>query len=288
MHEQHPYIPQQDEVRRRFERAAATFDEADFVHRHTAAGLLERLAPMRIASGRVLDLGAATGTLSRALAKRFRRSHVVSIDLAHAMLRRARKARSRFARIGEVEADATRLPLADRSVDVVVCNQLLPWLADGAALFDEVARVLRRDGLFAFATLGPDSLAELRTAWGEGAHVHRFADMHDTGDALLRAGLCDPVLDVDRLTIDYRDTAGLYRDLAACGARNCLAGRRRTLTGKGRWLAAERELAAQMRDGTLSLDLELVYGHAWGGGTRAREGEFRVDVAAIGRRRGAP
>ena len=57
------------DVRRRFDLAAARFDEADFIHRRSFEGLLERLAPLLITPGHILDLGSATGSGSRQLAK---------------------------------------------------------------------------------------------------------------------------------------------------------------------------------------------------------------------------
>lgn len=277
--------PRRSDVRLRFDRAADTFDGADFVHRHTGDGLLERMMPMQVEAERVLELGSATGTMSRQLRRQYRGSRILSVDLSYAMLHVARRKHSRFSRIAELQADATAIPLRAGSVDVVVANLLLPWIDDVPATFTEVARVLRREGLFAFSSLGPDSLALLRDAFGDGAHVHRFPDMHDVGDALVRAGLSDPVLDVDRLTIDYNDIARLYGDLGACGARNTLAGRQRSLTGKARWRRAEERLRGAMTAGKLQLELELVYGHAWGGGPASPDGEYRFDIAAVGHRR---
>ena len=46
----------------------------------------------------------------------------------------------------------------------------------------------------------------------------------------------------------------------------------------------DKLLAARMADDVLSLKLELVYGHAWGGGPRLPDGEFRVDPSEISRR----
>lgn len=276
--------PRHRDVERRFARAAAGFDRADFIHRVAGDGLLERMAPMQVEPKRILDLGTGTGTLSRRLAKIFRRSHVLGLDLSHAMLRRARKQRGYFARISELQADAAALPLSSMSVDVIVANLLLPHVPDADALFGEVARVLKKGGLFAFATLGPDSLRELRDAFDDNGHVQRFPDMHDIGDALVRAGLCDPVLDVDHIGIDYRSTGRLFSDLTACGARNALPGRRKSLTGKARFRRAESALADRMREGPLKVSLELVYGHAWGGGPRPDSHEFRLDIADIGRR----
>lgn len=189
-----------------------------------------------------------------------------------------------------LQADASRIPIKDGGVDLVFANMLLPWIDDLPAYLLEIARVLRKDGLFAFATFGPDSLSELREVWhsiDEDWHVNAYPDMHDIGDAIVRAGLRDPVLDVDYLTVTYGDTAALYRDLTNAGARNSLKGRRQTLTGKKRFKAMDDLLAARMANDVLSLRLELVYGHAWGGGPRSPKAEFRFDPALISRRRRA-
>ena len=277
-------------MRRRFDSAAAGFAGADFVHRHAAAGLLERLAPMTLDVERILDVGSGTGAGSRALASTWRRSRIVSLDLSMDMLRTARASRSRFARISELQADAAQLPLTDGSVDLVFANMLLPWSSDPAGFFGEVRRVLRKEGLFAFSTLGPDSLRELREAWAEvdaDEHVNPFADMHDVGDLVTRSGLRDPVLDVDWLTVTYRSSDALFDDLTAAGARNCLRRRRRTLTGKRRFAGMRAALDRRFGEAGLPLRLELVFGHAWGSGPAPATGErreFLLNVADIGRR----
>lgn len=276
------------DVRRQFDRAAGSFDDADYVHRQCFDELVERLSPVVIKPQTVVDLGSATGAGSRELTRKFRGARVLAIDLSAAMLETSRKRRSRFSKIREVQADARHIPIVDQSVDLVFANMLLPWMPALTACFSEVARVLRKGGVFAFSTLGPDSLATLRNAWDdidEHIHVHPFADMHDVGDALVAAGLADPVLDVDRLTVTFTGVDGLYRDLSACGARNCLRSRRRSLTGKSRIRRVNERLAAEARGGRLSMELELVYGHAWGRGARMPAGEFRLDPATIGRRR---
>jgi len=181
-----------------------------------------------------------------------------------------------------------QLPFADGTFDLLFANLLLPWITDLPGCLTEINRVLRAGGLFMFSTLGSGSLASLREAWAAvdpGAHVTEFADMHDVGDALMGAGLSDPVLDVDPLTVTFASTGRLYADLSACGARNSLAGRRRSLTGTGRWRQFEALLDEGSDDGRLAVQLELVYGHAWGSGRRSPDGEFHLEPAKIGRRR---
>lgn len=242
-------------AQRKFDDAAATFDTADFVIAATRKGLLQRLEPMTLEARLVVDLGAATGSAVRALERRFRHARIVAIDSSHNMLRQAHAKKSWLSKSRYLQAAATALPLADHSVDVIFANQLLPWLADPAPVFTEVSRALRKDGLFVFSTLGPDSLANLRH--------DRFADMHDVGDALVRAGLRDPVLDVDRLTVTYESTQSLLADCQAIGASHCVSDQTEVL----------------------ALDFELIYGHCWGSGPRPAGGEFRVDAGDIGRHR---
>jgi malonyl-CoA O-methyltransferase len=275
------------DIRRRFDRAATHFDEFDFVHAVTRDGLFARLEPMVIEANTIVDLGCATGAACKALAKRFRGARVIGVDQSPKMLQQAARKKSWLEKCSFLEASAATIPLADHSADLIFCNQLLPWIDDAQPVFDEVNRLLRKDGLFIFASLGPDSFSELRHAWqatDHGVHVSNFPDMHNLGDAAVRAGLSDPVLDVDRLTVTYDDTAALFRDLSGSAARNCLADRALFLTGKDRFAAMSAALQPPGSKATIELELELVYGHCWGSGPRARAGEVRIDPGRIGRR----
>lgn len=276
--------PDPQHVRKRFDAAAGQFDSADFVHEVTRNGLLARLEPVTIDAKLAIDLGCGTGSALIDLGRRFRGAKILGVDLSAGMLRQSARRGRWWSRPALIQADAMALPFADHSIDVVFSNQLLPWIGDLGALGAEICRVLRKDGLFAFATLGPDSLLEIRRAWqqvDDDEHVNRFPDMHDVGDTLVGCGLRDPVLDVDRLRVAYREPGGVLRDLTSSGARNALAGRRRTLTGKHRlqrFRAALREVAAA---GSLELDLELVYGHCWGRGERVSPTNVHIEPSAI-------
>ncbi len=277
---------------RRLDAAAPRFNEHAFVHAVTREGLLARLAPMTIRARHVLDLGSATGASVDELRKRFPKARVHALDRSRRMLEQHR---GRWLRKpSRIQADARQLPFADASIDVVFANLLLPFVDEIDRVFAEVARVLADGGLFAFSSLGPDSFAELRRAWAAvdaAPHVADFNDMHDIGDLLVRAGLRDPVLDVDRLKVSYQRADTLFADLAATGARNSLAGRPAGLMGRRRWEAFTGNL---FRDGkALELDLELVYGHAFGGPPMQARGPIggpagqpiAIDPASIGRRR---
>ncbi len=145
---------------------------------------------------------------------------------------------------------------------------MLQWCDDLDAVFAEVRRVLKPGGLLTFTTFGPDTLMELRRAWSsvDGyVHVNQFLDMHDIGDALVRAGLAEPVLDVERYTLTYPDAIVLMRDLKAIGAHNVTAGRpARAHRPRSRLPRMCAAYEAYRRDGRLPATYEVVYGAAWG------------------------
>ena len=204
------------------------------------------------------------------------------------MLRKNVSKRGLFSRRPCVQADARQLPFGEQCFDVVFANQLLPWIDDPRLVFDEVSRVLRKGGVFAFASLGPDSLRELDAAWAAvdpHTHVNRFPDMHDIGDALVRAGLRDPVLDVDRLTVRYDDAGKLFADLTSVGARNVLRARNPSLVGKRRFQGMVDALEGVSDDAGIRIELELVFGHCWGGGAPQDASDYRIDASRIPRRR---
>ncbi|HEY5623807.1 MAG TPA: methyltransferase domain-containing protein [Gammaproteobacteria bacterium] len=273
-------LPGRAAAMRGFDRASSTFDTADFVHREAQRRLFERLTLVKFSPDVVVDLGAATGSGSDQLAGAFPDARLVCVDRSAAMLARAReRCRERAAYL---VGDAERLPLAENSVDLLFANLVLPWCAPDA-VFAEAARVLREGGVFSFSTLGPDTLAEVRMAWAlvdDRIHVHGFADMHDLGDLVARAGFSDPVMDVDAIEVTYQDVDSLVADLRGCGAANVAVGRRTTLTGRARWAGFERALEATRDGERFAVTVELIFGQAFGRGamTGSRSGETVVSA----------
>ena len=280
-------------VRKSFDRASGEYEKSAVLQARVGDELLQRLGFFKLSPDVVVDLGAGTGRITGELKRRYRRAQVIALDIAPGMLREARKHMGFFRRFERVCADVRQLPFADGSIDIAASNLMLQWCGDLDSAFREVRRVLKPDGLFAFTTFGPDTLRELRTAWAavDGySHVNTFIDMHDIGDALMRAGLTEPVLDVERVTLTYKDVLSLMRDLKVIGAHNLTAGRPRGLMGRGTLQRVETAYESARRAGLIPATYEVVYGAAWGSaGKRTEpvvEGEVRIAPSAIRRRGG--
>jgi malonyl-CoA O-methyltransferase len=285
-----PFALDRARIRASFDAAAAAYDEAAVLQREVRSRLLERLAEVKLDPAVVLDAGCGTGHAARALSRRYRGARIIALDVAPAMLREARRQRSWLRRLDLVCADAAALPLPARSVGLVFSNLMLQWCDEPDRPFTQFHRVLRPGGLLTFTTFGPDTLRELRAAWsGADGHTHvsRFIDMHDLGDALMRAGFADPVMDVEHFNLTYPSVRALMRELKAIGAHNATAGRSRGLTGRGRLAAVEAAYEKLRTDERLPSTWEVVYGHAWATGRLpGPPGETGVAIESIRRRDG--
>lgn len=260
-------------LRRSFERAATSYDEAAVLQHEVCRRMDERLDLIKLQPALILDAGCGTGNALPALRARYPQGRVIALDLAFTMLQQARRRggtswwRSLLQqRPAALCADIEYLPLATGSVDLVWSNLALQWMNEPERAFAEFHRVLAPGGLLMFSTFGPDTLKELRAAYSgvdRHTHVSRFVDLHDIGDMLVQRGFGDPVMDMEPFTLTYSDVRTLMRELKAIGAHNVTRERPPGLTGRARLAAVAAAYEDLRRDGTLPATFEVVYGHAW-------------------------
>ena len=275
-------------IRQHFAAAAPAYDEAAVLQRAVAEHLDERLDLVTLQPQRIVDMGAGTGILTAKLLQRYPKAKIYAVDLAYPMLQRAQQNLQRpkqnwlpkalcetlnWTRCPAhlINADAYALPFTDGSVDLLVSNLMLQWCEDLDAVFREFRRIMRPEGLILFTTFGPDTLKELRSAWQHAdpdkdpsLHINTFIDMHDIGDALIRTGFGQPVMDVEHFTLTYEKPIQVLKDLKAIGATSAHRGREKGLMGKQRFtrmLTAYQQFA--QADGRVPATYEVVHGHAW-------------------------
>ena len=135
--------------------------------------------------------------------------------------------------------DADTLALEPGTHDLVIHSLGLHWANDPVGQLIQCRRALRPDGLLLAASLGGQTLHELRTCLAEAEisvtgglspRVAPMAELRDLGALLQRTGLALPVADSVPLNVQYKDMWHLMHDLRAMGETNALAGRLRTPT----------------------------------------------------------
>jgi malonyl-CoA O-methyltransferase len=289
-------------VRRQFARRVQRLERADFLLRDVERRMLDRLEVVRLQPAAILDIGTGLGQGAVRLQQRYPQARVLGVDLVPGLAARAAALHGAPARSGLAArlrgwfggvggearapvfaaADAGCLPVAGSSVALIWSNLAWHWFPDPFAVLTEWHRAIRPEGLLCFSTFGVDTLRELRPL---GVHLPAFPDMHDIGDALVRAGFVEPVMDTERISVTWQSAAVLLDELSALGG-DALRDRRRGLAGRARreaWLGALERL--RNAEGVIPLTFELVFAHAWAPSRKRRDDGYapiRFDLDAPG------
>lgn len=141
----------------------------------------------------VLDVGCGIGGPARTLAAEFN-CQVIGVDLTHEFIRAARlltEKLSMSARCAFEQGSATALPVADQAVDCVWSQNMMMNVADKAAFFTEVARVLKPGGLFTFEAVltGNGRPVHLPTFWASSAAINFLVTVEELEQTVGAAGL---------------------------------------------------------------------------------------------------
>jgi SAM-dependent methyltransferase len=170
-----------------FGAAAAAYERGRPSYPDQAVGWL--LPP---SARRVLDLGAGTGKLTRAL--RDRGLDVIAVEPSAGM-------RDQLTRVlpgvTVLAGTAEQIPLADGAVDAVLVAQAWHWV-DTRRAVPEVARVLRPGGQLGLLW----NIRDERTGWvAELSRIIHTPDHFDTGSAAPEVG--PPFGPVERLDVEW-------------------------------------------------------------------------------------
>ena len=225
-----------------FSKAASTYDSVAGLQRDIGHQLLEK-SSAHVREGElasILDLGCGTGYFTTVLNIHYPDTLLTGLDIASGMLAYARSRRlldrPLAQQVSWVCGDAENLPLKSDYYSLVFSSLAIQWCENSPALFSEISRVLHAGGMACIATLGPQTLYELRGAWSQVdsyQHVNQFQSM----EALLSA-LPDGLELVDSeceiRVLHYPHLKELTHELKGIGAHNMNAGQAKGLTGPAR------------------------------------------------------
>lgn len=251
------YEVEKRKVAQSFSRAAPTYDSVADLQRQVGDQLLTRLPDIN-ATDTLLDVGAGTGYFTGPLSQR---CQVVGLDIAEGMLRFARENHNSVQHW--LCADAEYLPLTDSSVQHIFSSLAIQWCSQLPQLFSELHRVLSPGGQLRIATLGPQTLYELRDAWkavDHYAHVNHFEPAENLQAAMVDAGFDDVSIATQTITLSFAELKQLTHELKALGAHNMNSGQSGGLTGRARLKAFKAAYESFRReDGTLPATYEVYY-----------------------------
>lgn len=226
-----PAHAQRRRIREAFGAAADHYDAHAAVQRAIVADLLAWCSDTPLPDAPVLDAGCGTGFASAALSQRARR--VIGLDIALPMAAQARR-RGEFGLVADLE----RLPLQHSSIGGYWSSLAWQWCSAALAA-REAARVLVPGGRLQIATLGPDTLRELRDGFAHldaAEHVRHFETPAQVHAALAAAGFGTIRSSRHLRTGHAPDFAGLLRDIRGVGAHTLGDARRRGMLGRRAWL----------------------------------------------------
>ena len=278
------YINKQ-KIRRAFDRAADSYDDAAVLQKEVCRRLLHKLDYIKLSPQLILDAGVGTGEAVAPLMQRYKKSRVIALDLSERMLAKALRHGGLLRKPELVCADIEQLPFRENSFELIFSSLTLQWCNDLPATLQDLLRVLKPGGLLVFTSFGPDTLKELRACWrqiDDAVHVNQFTDMHDVGDGLLQAGFADPVMEAETITVSYESVDKLMADLRDIGANATAEGGRTGLTAPSVLPTLRQAYEEYRLENRLPASYEVVYGHAWKpAASQPQKHELRVNITEL-------
>ncbi|WP_246683862.1 methyltransferase domain-containing protein [Labrys sp. KNU-23] len=223
---------------------------ADFLLRHVAEDMADRLAVVLRPFERAAEIGPLSPVLAQAVRPR------LAADWQ------------------DVAIGDEVLRLQPESIDLALSALALQFVNDLPGMLSQIRHALRPDGLLLAALIGGSTLTELRAAFSEAEleieggvspRVAPFADVRDMGGLLQRAGFALPVTDSETLTVRYDNAVALMADLRAMGATNMLAQRRKGFTRRTTMLRMAQIYGERFSDpdGRIRATFEIIWISGW-------------------------
>ncbi len=125
------------------------FREGNFFEQYWIKNRIEKIKKYITPSEKnILDLGCGTGEITKSIAKAFPDSDVVGIDISPWTIRKAKSYHLNAKNVEFLVGDAFNLKFRKNTFDIVISTEVIEHLLSPELIFDEVSRVLKKNGLF--------------------------------------------------------------------------------------------------------------------------------------------
>jgi NADH dehydrogenase [ubiquinone] 1 alpha subcomplex assembly factor 5 len=247
-------------IRTHLQRALPSIDAHDFLWRHCAKELQERLLDIKRDFSNAVEISVQPYVLTPEFLTRKNISTVL-----HA---------SALTGQGQVILDEEFLPFKHGSLDAIVSTCHLHWVNDVPGTLVQWRQALKPDGVLIGALFGGDTLQELRACiaqaetevyGGISPRVSPFIGLQDMAALMQRTNYALPVVDHDVVTISYESFTKLIADLRGMGQTQAIHKRSKKPVSRKFWRRVEEIYAQQFSNavGKLQVTVELIYFLGW-------------------------
>jgi len=209
------------QVRRSFNRAAASYRQAAEVQSRVAARLTEMLN-VRICD-KALEVGCGDGLFTEQLVRKVNIHNLLVLDIALASLQRMQPHLAKL----RILADGQALPIRPGSMDLLVSSSALQWFTQPERSIPELLKCLRTEGSFFFSVFCHGTFAEMeqvnqRTGFGK---VYPLPSEHDLLRIIQQTTGAKVEMQVETITQTYPNVMQFLRSQQLTGAGYSGAGK---------------------------------------------------------------
>ncbi len=171
----------------------------------------------------------------------------------------------------------TRYAFSDNTFDYIEALAVIPWSNNPPSMINEIHRLLDFGGFFGFASFGPNTLNKLVASLSTenkcpvSKSFLPLIDLHDIGDFCTSAGFISPVVASNQVCFKYSKAETALNELRMLSG-NPRSDRFGFLRGKNWRVKIINALNnCKDSDGFITLEFELIYGHAWKGDKKSNK-----------------
>ena len=207
-----------EQVEKNFSRAAARYDELAVLQQQWLRRGIDWALEAFPKKARILDIGCGTGLFTQETRSQRPHWRCFGLDIAFGMC-----ATALGREVKVVQADAQRLPFADKSFDGVFSSLCLQWVNDKPAAIAEIARVLKPGGKAVIVTLGGANLQELHEVSGGEMKLLPMEPVDAYRGWIAQAGLKVTRGESQPERHHYENAYALLNSMRVIGAGNAMA-----------------------------------------------------------------